>query len=154
MNDLNRCEFIGNVGTIETRFTPTGKAITSLSIACNESWKDKQGQKQEKCTWIPVTIFGNLADIAQKYIKKGDKIYIAGKFAVEKYQDKTTGVDKYSTKVIVDSFNGVMQMLGSKQEGQQQQSESRGSVQYQNDANKAQQPSGDFGNSFDDDIPF
>jgi len=148
-NDLNRCEFIGNVGTIETRFTPSGSAITSISIACNESWKDKQGQKQEKCTWIPVTIFGKLAEIARDCVKKGDKIYIAGKFTVDKYQDKNTGVDKYSTKVVVDGFNGQMQMLGGKQEGQQAKPQQNQQQQSQ------QQPSGDFDNSFDDDqIPF
>jgi len=159
-NDLNRCEFIGNVGTVETRFTPDGKAITSLSIASNESWKGRDGKKVEKCNWIPVTMFGKLAEISQKYVKKGDKIYIAGKFTVEKYQDKNTGQDKYSTKIVVDAFNGEMQMLGSKtdrnQSGKpaQQQSQSSESIQYQNDANRAQQQPVDFNNSFDDDIPF
>ncbi len=150
-NDLNRCEFIGNVGTIETRFTAQGQAVTNLSLATNESWKDKQGQKQEKVTWIPITIFGKLAEIAEKYVKKGDKIYIAGKFTVDKYQDKNTGEDKYSTKIIVDGFNGVMQMLGGKSEGGQSQP----SNQQPRSNQQSQAPvNNDFDNSFDDDIPF
>ncbi|MGB1292174.1 MAG: single-stranded DNA-binding protein [Pseudoalteromonas sp.] len=128
-NDLNRCEFIGNVGKIETRFTAQGQAVTNLSLATNESWKDKKGQKQEKATWIPITIFGKLAEIAEKYVKKGDKIYIAGKFTVDKYQDKNTGQDKYSTKIIVDGFGGVMQMLGGKSEGNQSNQQSQPSNQ-------------------------
>ncbi|MGB1303991.1 single-stranded DNA-binding protein [Pseudoalteromonas marina] len=146
-NDLNRCEFIGNVGTIETRFTAQGQAITNLSLATNESWKDKQGQKQEKVTWIPITIFGKLAEIAEKYVKKGDKIYIAGKFTVEKYQDKNTGQDKYSTKIIVDGFSGSMQMLGGKSESNQSKPSNQQSQHNQ------EMVGNDFNDSFDDDIP-
>lgn len=149
-NDLNRCEFIGRVGSIETRYTADGKAITNLSLACNESWK-KNGEKQESTEWVRVCVFGQLTEIAKKYVEKGSQLYIAGKLKTRKWQDKQ-GQDRYTTEIVVDGFNGVMQMLGGKGDNNQAkpQSESQGSQQYQKDAQQAQQ----FDNNFDNDIPF
>ncbi len=156
-NSLNRSEFIGNVGNIETRYTPAGQAIVSLSIACNEKWKDKQGQQQEKCTWVPISIFGKLAEIADKYVKKGDLLYIAGKFSVRKWQDKE-GQDKYTTEVVVDSFNGIMKMLGGKQEQQSQRPPKIQENAYQSPEVKQQNTiinnANGYDDNFDSDIPF
>ena len=143
-NDLNSCTFIGRLGKdVEMRFLPSGKAVASFSIACGESWKDQQGQKQERTEWVNITAFDKLAEIIGEYLAKGSKVYIQGKMKTEKYTDNN-GVEKYSTKIIAQN----MQMLDSKpqdggqQQGQQSaqqrpaqnQAQSRPSVQQQGNA--------------------
>lgn len=117
-NDLNSCTFIGRLGKdVEMRYLPSGKAVASFSIACGESWKDQQGQKQERTEWVNITAFDKLAEIIGEYLAKGSKVYIQGKMKTEKYTDNN-GVEKYSTKIIAQN----MQMLDSKhQDGGQQQ---------------------------------
>lgn len=111
-NDLNQCNFIGRLGKDpESRFTADGKQITSFSIACGSSWKDKQGNAQEATEWVNCTVFGKLAEIAGKYLVKGSQVYVSGKMKTDKYEKE--GVTMYSTKIIVDNF----QMLGGKPEG-------------------------------------
>lgn len=144
-NDLNQCSFIGRVGKIETRYTADGKAICNISLAVNESWKNQQGQKQEKCTWVPVVIFGKLAEIAEKWVQKGQQLFIQGKFATRKWTDQS-GQDRYTTEVIID-INGQMQMLGGKGE----QSNHSAPAKNQNQST-AGTPTMD--DDFDDDIPF
>lgn len=117
MASLNRCDFIGNVGKIETRYLTSGDAVVNLSLACNEYYKDKNGEKQEKTEWVNVTIYGKLAEIATKYIEKGKQIYIAGRMSTRKWQDKS-GQDRYTTEIIATD----MKMLGGKPEGQQSNS--------------------------------
>jgi single-strand DNA-binding protein len=147
-NDLNRCEFIGRVGKIEKREMPNGNAVVNLSLATNETWKDKNtGEKQEKCNWTNVVIFGALADIADKYVEVGNQIFIAGKLQTRKFTNKD-GNDQYSTEVVVDGFQGVLQMLGGKSEG---------AAPQQNKPTQqkpAQQKETGFNDNFDDDIPF
>ena len=107
MSDLNQCQFIGRLGKDpEIRRTADGKAIASFSIACGWKSKDKEGTD-----WIPVTAFGKLAEIVEKYIAKGSQIFVQGQFKTDKYTDKN-GVDKYSTKIYAESI----QMLGGKVE--------------------------------------
>ena len=109
-HDLNRCEFIGRLGKDpEVRFIPSGDAIANLSIAVGKSYTDKAGEKREETTWVPLTMFGKLAEIAGEYLKKGAQVYVAGEFHVRKYQAKD-GTDRWATEVRVDK----MQMLGSK----------------------------------------
>lgn len=107
--NLNKCCFIGNVGKQpESRFTPAGVAVTSLSLAVGDDYKDKQGNKVEQTDWIPVTFFGRQAEIVNEWVKSGSKLYIEGKFKTEKYQSKD-GTDRYSTKIHAT----YMEMLGS-----------------------------------------
>lgn len=114
MASLNLCQFIGNVGKIETRYSADGKAITNISMAVNESWKDKtSGEKMEKTEWIRVSMFGKLAEIAESYAKVGAPIYIAGKMQTRKWQNKE-GADQYTTEIVADQ----MQLLGSRSDGQ------------------------------------
>ena len=167
---VNKCILIGNLGKDpEVRYTQQGKAITSLTLATSESWKDQSGQIQEKTEWHKVSIFGKLAEIAGEYLKKGSQVYIEGKLQTSKWTNKE-GQDQYTTEVVLDPFNGVMQMLGGKSEGQGQQGQQQPAQQRQPQQRQAapqqqnqgyqQQPQGqpapmaepDF--DFDDDTPF
>lgn len=144
---INKVILVGTCGKDpETRYMPSGGAVTSISVATNESWKDKQtGEKQERTEWHNITFFGRLAEIAGEYLKKGSQVYIEGSLRTEKWQDKQ-GQDRYTTKVIANE----MQMLGGRPGGgggdfapQQQQSQPQ----------PANQPA-PVDDSFDDDIPF
>jgi len=171
---VNKVIIVGNLGQDpEVRYTPGGAAITNISVATSESWKDKNsGQLQEKTEWHRVVFFGKLAEIAGEYLHKGSQVYVEGKLATRKWQDKQ-GQGKYTTEIVVDGFNGVMQMLGGRGEGggasmggggrpQQQGQQQAPQQNYQQQqghqpqpgGQPAPQPSGDFDNSFDDDIPF
>lgn len=107
---INKVTLIGRVGKEPTvRYTNDDRAIASLSIATSESWKDKNGDKQEKTEWHSVVIFGTTATFVEKYVNKGDLVYIEGKLTTRKWQDKD-GSDKYSTEVVID-VKGQLQKL-------------------------------------------
>ncbi len=111
MASVNKVILIGNLGRDpETRYMPDGGAITNISVATTEAWKDKNGEKQEKTEWHRVAFFGKLAEIAGEYLKKGSQVYVEGRLQTRKWQDKE-GVDKYTTEIVADR----MQMLGSRQ---------------------------------------
>jgi single-strand DNA-binding protein len=111
MASVNKVILIGNLGRDpETRYMPDGGAITNISVATTDVWKDKNGEKQEKTEWHRVAFFGKLAEIAGEYLKKGSQVYVEGRLQTRKWQDKD-GADKYTTEVIADR----MQMLGSRQ---------------------------------------
>ena len=153
---INKVILVGNLGNDpDVKFTAGGAQITSISIATSESWKDKNsGQTQEKTEWHKVVFFGKLAEIAGTYLKKGSQVYVEGKLKTDKYQDKTTGKDCYSTSVAVDSFTGVLQMLGSAGQSSQSQAESK-PERHQNQQHKqVAQPESSFDDNFDDDLPF
>lgn len=115
---INKVILVGNLGQDpDVRFTPGGKAVANLTIATSESWKDQQGQMQEKTEWHRVVMFGKLAEIAGEYLKKGSQVYIEGKLQTRKWQDQQ-GQDKYTTEIVLDPFTGVMQMLGGRSGGQ------------------------------------
>jgi len=111
---INKVILVGNLGNDpEVRYTTSGTAIASLSIATSESWTDKQsGEKQERTEWHRVKMFGRLAEIAGEYLKKGRQVYIEGSLRTDKYTDKA-GVEKYSTDIIASE----MQMLGGNEGG-------------------------------------
>ena len=111
---VNKVILVGTLGKDpEVRYSQAGAAMTSISVATNESWKDKvTGEKQERTEWHRVKFFGRLAEIAGEYLKKGGQVYIEGSLRTEKYTDKQ-GVEKYSTDIIASE----MQMLGGRQEG-------------------------------------
>ncbi len=110
---INKVILVGTLGKDpEVRYSQSGSALTSVSIATNESWKDKNGEKQERTEWHRVKFFGKLAEIAGEYLKKGGQVYIEGSLRTEKYTDKQ-GVEKYSTDIIADQ----MQMLGGRMDG-------------------------------------
>lgn len=149
MATLNLCQFIGNVGKIETRFAPSGDAITNISLACNESWRDKDsGEKKESTEWVRVVMFGKLAEIAQKYVTKGSAIYVSGKMTTRKWQNKE-GVEQYTTEIRANQ----MQMLGSRESGDDGQRQAPRPQSAPSQSAPSQPAVGGFGD-FDDDIPF
>ncbi len=134
---VNKVILVGNLGNDpEVRYTPNGSGVANLSIATGESWIDKNtNQKQERTEWHRVVLFGKLADIAGQYLKKGSKVYIEGKLQTRKWQDQQ-GQDRYTTEIVVDGFDGVMQMLDSRGEGgYQNQGNGGGQSNYQGQGN-------------------
>jgi len=112
MNGLNKVTLIGNLGSDpEIKYAANGSAIANLSIATNESWFDKNtNEKIEKTEWHRVCIFGKLAEIVEKSLSKGSKVYIEGKLQTRKWQDKS-GQEHYITEIIISGFNGTLLML-------------------------------------------
>ena len=156
MAGINKVILVGNLGAKpELKYSQSGNAMTSLSVATSESWTDKNtGQKQEKTEWHRVSLFGKLAEIAGQYLDKGSKVYVEGKLQTRKWQDQS-GQDRYTTEVVVSGFNGTLQMLDRQQgamgEGAPQQAAPT--------APQAQTPTQDpitpvDNTGFDDDIPF
>lgn len=115
MAGVNKVILVGNLGQdIELKYTSDGKAVTNLSIATSESWKDKNtGEKVEKTEWHRVSLFGKLAEIAGQYLHKGSKVYVEGSLRTRKWQDKD-GNDRYTTEIVVSGFNSTLQMLDRK----------------------------------------
>jgi single-strand DNA-binding protein len=109
---VNKVILIGNLGKDpEVRYTATGSAIANITIATSESWKDKQsGENVERTEWHRVVFYQRLAEIVGEYLRKGSKVFIEGRLQTRKWQDKTTGQDRYTTEIIADN----MQMLDSK----------------------------------------
>jgi single-strand DNA-binding protein len=122
MSSVNKVILIGNLGRDpEIRSAQSGKRITNLSIATSEKWKDKDsGEAKEKTEWHRVVIFNDrLADVCERFLKKGSKVYIEGALETRKWTDQS-GVEKYSTEVVLREFKGQLTMLdGGKQAGGQ-----------------------------------
>ena len=112
---VNKVILIGNLGKDpEVRSMQNGGKVANLSIATSESWRDKaSGEKKEKTEWHRVVIFGNLAEIAEKYLKKGSKVYVSGSLQTRKWTDQS-GAEKYSTEVVLQGYGGELTMLEGK----------------------------------------
>jgi single-strand DNA-binding protein len=108
---INKVILVGNLGADpDTRYMPSGKAVTNIRIATSDSWKDKQtGDTQERTEWHSVVLFDKLGEIAAEYLRKGSQIYIEGSLRTRKWQDKE-GKDRYSTEIVARD----MQMLGGR----------------------------------------
>jgi single-strand DNA-binding protein len=132
MAGVNKVIIVGNLGKDpEVRFMPNGGAVANITVATSDSWKDKQsGEQKEKTEWHRVVMFGKLAEIAGEYLKKGSKVYLEGSLQTRKWTNQQ-GQDQYTTEIVLQGFNGVMQMLDGKSsqgqsggfsnQGQQQQ---------------------------------
>lgn len=113
---VNKVILIGNVGRDpEIRRTQDGRPIANLSIATSESWRDKSsGERKEKTEWHRIVVFSEpLCKVIEQYVKKGAKLYVEGQLQTRKWTDKD-GVEKYSTEIVLQGFNGVLTMLGDK----------------------------------------
>ncbi len=116
---VNKVILVGNLGKDpEVRRMTSGEPVVNLSIATSESWKDKSsGERKEKTEWHRVVIFNkNLADVAEKYLRKGAKVYIEGSLQTRKWTDKD-GAEKYSTEIVLQNFRGELTMLDGKSDG-------------------------------------
>lgn len=117
MSDLNRVMLIGRLGKDpEQRYMPNGKAVVNFSVATSESWK-KDGEKQERTEWHNVVAFDKLAEICGQYLQKGSQVFVEGKLATRKWQDKE-GKDRYTTEIVASG----MQMLGGRQQQERKDS--------------------------------
>jgi len=155
---INKVILIGNLGKDpEVRYMPNGSAVTNVTVATSESWKDKQsGEQQERTEWHNVVFFNRLAEIVGEYLKKGSKVYVEGSLRTRKWQDKN-GMDRYTTEIV----GAEMQMLDSRGGGMG--GGSMGGGAYDSQAPAANKPSSQQSASspaprpvddFDDDIPF
>jgi single-strand DNA-binding protein len=116
---VNKVILVGNLGRDpEIRFTQSGAKIANLSVATSESWKDKQsGERREKTEWHRVVVFSEgLAGIAERYLKKGSKVYLEGSLQTRKWTGND-GVEKYTTEIVLQGFNGTLTMLDGRGEG-------------------------------------
>jgi len=140
---INKVILVGNLGADpETRYMPSGSAVTNLSIATSEQWKDKQsGEQKERTEWHKVAMFNRLAEIAAEYLRKGSQVYIEGKLRTRKWQDRD-GNDRWTTEIIADE----MQMLGGRGGG--------GSAPMSSGSGPSSAPPQPPSDEFDDDIPF
>jgi single-strand DNA-binding protein len=159
MASVNKVIIVGNLGRDpETRYLPSGEAVTNISIATTDTWKDKAtGEKKEATEWHRVAFFGRLAEIAGEYLKKGSQVYVEGSLRTRKWQDKE-GKDRYTTEIRADT----MQMLGSRAGAGEPRGETRGeprgdaapkSEGAPKGAPAAKKPAGKF-DDMEDDIPF
>jgi single-strand DNA-binding protein len=147
MASVNKVIIVGNLGRDpEVRYLPEGGAITNISVATTDTWKDKSGEKQERTEWHRVAFFGKLAEIAGEYLKKGSQVYVEGALRTRKWQDKE-GKERYTTEIIADR----MQMLGSRGGGSEPMAREPAA------ASAGSKPPAKKGGGFDDmddDIPF
>jgi single-strand DNA-binding protein len=148
MASVNKVILIGNLGADpETRYLPSGDAVTNIRIATTDAWKDKSGEKQEHTEWHRVAFFGKLAEIAGEYLKKGSPVYVEGRIRTRKWQDKD-GQDRYSTEIVADR----MQLLGGRAGGSEAMP--REPAAAVSGTPKAAPRKGGGFDEMDDDIPF
>nr|Q8D254.2 RecName: Full=Single-stranded DNA-binding protein; Short=SSB [Wigglesworthia glossinidia endosymbiont of Glossina brevipalpis] len=158
---INKVILIGNLGQDpEVRYIPNGNAITNLSLATSENWRDKNtGESKEKTEWHRVILFGKLAEVAGEYLKKGSQVYIEGNLQTRKWQDQN-GQDRYITEIVV-GINGCMQMLGNrasydytKPEAKEWNKKNKNIINEKQDIKESKKNKIEEEINFDDDIPF
>ena len=144
---VNKVILVGNLGADpDTRYMPSGAAVTNIRIATSESWKDKQsGEQQERTEWHSIAFFGRLAEIAAEYLRKGSQVYVEGRLRTRKWQDQQ-GNDRYTTEVIANE----MQMLGGRGGGGM----SAPAASSRAAGGQSSAPAPAAADDFDDDIPF
>ena len=148
---LNLCQFIGNLGRDpETRTFQNGGKVCNLRLACTETWKDKDsGEKRERTEWVSVAIFSDgLAGVAERYLRKGSKVYVQGKMQTRKWQDQS-GADRYSTEIVLQGFDAKLVMLDKPGDGDRGGYDDR-----QGGAPAGGAPRGGAPFELDDEIPF
>jgi single-strand DNA-binding protein len=151
---LNKVQLIGNVGKDpEIRSLKNGDRVASFSVAMTEKWKDRDGDSQEKTEWANVVVFNDgLAGVIERYVQKGSKVYVEGKFTTRKWTDKD-GIDRYSTEVVLSQFAGQIILLGGGQESSGERSGRRDDRrETRRDTGRGSRDS--FSDDLDDDIPF
>lgn len=158
---INKVILVGNLGRDpEIRSMQSGDRVANLAIATSETWKDKQGNRQERTEWHNVVIFNpNLVDVAERYLRKGGKVYIEGQLQTRKWQDRE-GVEKYTTEVVLRPYRGELALLDRPPSGAGGGYESdrggydRGDRAPAPASSGRSQPAPAFGGDLDDEIPF
>ena len=151
---VNKAIIVGTLGQDpEVRYTANGGAVANISVATNENWRDKTtGEAQERTEWHRVSFFNRLAEIAGEYLRKGSKVYVEGALQTRKWTDQN-GVEKYSTEIVLQRFNGELQMLDSR--GDNSGGTSFESNRDTGGSRAMEGPKEDFRNAdLDDEIPF
>lgn len=150
---INKVILVGNVGQDpETRYMPNGNAVTNLSLATSETWKDKNtGEQQERTEWHRVTFYQRLAEIVAEYVKKGSKLYVEGRLQTRSWEQD--GVKKYATDIIANEMQMLDSRGGSSDSYTPNQSQSAPAAAPPRNETPTQQAPADM-DSFDDDIPF
>ena len=164
-DSVNKVILVGNTGADpDIRTMQNGNEMASLSIATNESWKDRDGNRQERTFWHRVIVFSpGLVGIAKQYVKKGDKLYVEGQLRTRKYTDKS-GIERYATEVVVEGYNSSLVMLGGGRrdgggsgggwQGGSDGGGSSGGGSYDGGAGGGSSGGSTSTTDFDDDIPF
>ena len=158
---VNKVILVGNCGQDpDTRYMPSGGAVTNVSLATSESWKDKSGEQQERTEWHRIVFFNRLAEIAGEYLKRGSKIYVEGALRTRKWQDKENGQDRYTTEIVanemqmLDSRAGQDRMSADQDNGTWNSQSSEASSRKTDIKGDANSGGGEGFQTFDDDIPF
>ena len=148
MASINKVIVVGNLGKDpETRYMPNGEAVTNITVATTDSWKDKNtGEKKDQTEWHRITFYRKLAEVAGQYLKKGSQVYIEGRLQTRKWADKG-GVERYTTEIIAD----VMQMLGGRPSGDVS---ANTNTNARSKPKQQSTPSAAGFEDMDDDIPF
>ena len=147
---LNMAQIIGHLGRDpDVRYTAEGTAVVNLAVATNETWKDKDGEKQERTEWHRVVLFGKVAEIAAEYLKKGSLVYLQGRLQTRKWAGED-GQDRYTTEVVAER----MKMLGGKGERDTQAANGSPAAPVRSNQGPSARPVSEPPIPFDDDIPF
>lgn len=150
MASVNKVILIGNLGKDpETRYMPNGDAVTTITLATTDTWKDKNGEKQEKTEWHRVVFYRKLAEIVGEYLKKGRSIYVEGRLETKKWTDKQ-GVERYTTQIVAED----MKMLGNRPAGSNDESQPDNKSAPAAASAGARNGGGGGFDDMDDDIPF
>ena len=165
---INKVILVGRIGMDpDVRYMPSGGAVCNLSLVTSETWRDKStGEQKESSEWHRVVIFGKLAEIAGEYVKKGSQLYVEGQLRTRKYEKD--GVERFTTEIVLQGPNAIMQMIGGKPSGDDSQHGGQSGAQRthsgqggqpQGNNRPARQNAPQGGNNqppmdFDDDIPF
>jgi single-strand DNA-binding protein len=150
MASVNKVILIGNLGKDpDVRYLPSGDAVTNISVATTDTWKDKSGEKQEHTEWHRIAFFGKLASIAGEFLKKGSPVYVEGRIRTRKWQDKD-GQERYSTEIVADR----MQLLGSRTGGSEPMTRTPKSAEEPSATPAPAKKGGGSFDDMDDDIPF
>ena len=152
---VNKVILVGNLGRDpEIRTMQSGDKLAQFSLATSETWNDRQtGERRERTEWHRVVIFGRLADIAERFLRKGSKVYLEGSLQTRKWQDQS-GQDRYSTEVVLQRFRGELQMLDRAGDAESRDRDYGGYDDRDSGGGRSAAPAPALGSDLDDDIPF
>ena len=152
---VNKVILVGNLGRDpEIRTMQSGDKLAQFSLATSETWNDRQtGERRERTEWHRVVIFGRLAEIAERFLRKGSKVYLEGSLQTRKWQDQS-GQDRYSTEVVLQRFRGELQMLDRAGDSESRDRDYGGYDDRDSGGGRSAAPAPALGSDLDDDIPF